>query len=113
MPPGLFVNPGTTCNAGGLLNSTTICSNNFAPDIIEKIALDPGWGHYEALGLQRWFADQLGCSQRAPTPAAAVPKAGPRKQSLVGASAATFFCPYGRNVWICRAVCSYGQGIGR
>ncbi len=59
VPPGLAVNPGTTCNASGLLNSATLCSNNVAPDIIEKIALDPGWGHYEALGLQRWFADQV------------------------------------------------------
>ena len=59
VPPGLAVNPGTNCNAGGLLDSATICSNNVAPDIIEKIALDPGWGHYEALGLQRWFADQV------------------------------------------------------
>lgn len=58
-PLGVAVNPGNNCNAGGLLNSTTICSNNVAPDIIEKIALDPGWGHYEAFGLQRWFADQV------------------------------------------------------
>ena len=59
VPPGLAVNPGTNCNASGLLNSATICSNNVAPDIIEKVAIDPGWGHYEALGLQRWFADQV------------------------------------------------------
>ena len=51
MPPGLFVNPGTNCNAGGLLDSVTNCSNNIAPDIIEKFALDPGWGHYEAIRL--------------------------------------------------------------
>ena len=37
----------------------TICSNNFAPDVIEKIALDPGWGHYEAIGLQRWFTNSV------------------------------------------------------
>jgi hypothetical protein len=59
VPPGLFVNPGTNCNASGLLDSATICSNNVAPDIIEKIALDPGWGHYEVLGLQRWFSDSI------------------------------------------------------
>jgi hypothetical protein len=58
-PPGLAVNPGNTCNASGLLNSTTLCSNNVAPDVIEKFALDPGWGHYEVYGLQRWFADQV------------------------------------------------------
>jgi hypothetical protein len=59
VPPGLAVNPGNNCNAGGLLNSTTQCSNNTYPDVIEKVALDPGWGHYEALAVQRWFTDEV------------------------------------------------------
>jgi hypothetical protein len=25
------------------------------PDIVGKVAFDPGWGHYELLGLTRWF----------------------------------------------------------
>jgi hypothetical protein len=56
-PPTANINPFNNCNASGLLNSTTQCSINVAPDIIEKVAVDPGWGHYEALALQRWFAD--------------------------------------------------------
>jgi hypothetical protein len=76
VPPGLFVNPGTTCNAGGLLNSTTICSNNFLPDIIEKVALDPGWGHYEVIGLQRWFTDSVAAAVPAAAPTAFAPGAG-------------------------------------
>jgi hypothetical protein len=59
VPTGLAVNPNNLCNNSGLLDSSTQCSQNVAPDVIEKIALDPGWGHYEALGLQRWFADQV------------------------------------------------------
>ena len=59
VPPGLSVNATNTCNAAGLLDSITSCSNNIAPDVIEKFALDPGWGHYEALGLQRVFTDQI------------------------------------------------------
>ena len=59
VPPGLAVNAANTCNNSAGLNNLTLCSNNVAPDIIEKIALDPGWGHYEALGLQRWFSDQV------------------------------------------------------
>ena len=58
-PPGINVNPMNNCNASGLLDPITNCSINPAPDVIEKIALDPGWGHYEALGLQRWFADSI------------------------------------------------------
>jgi hypothetical protein len=59
LPAGLAVNPGANCNASGLLDSVTSCSNNVAPDVIEKVAIDPGWGHYEALALQRWFQDEI------------------------------------------------------
>jgi hypothetical protein len=56
-PATVNVNPFSNCNASGLLNNTTQCSINVAPDVIEKVAIDPGWGHYEALALQRWFTD--------------------------------------------------------
>src|SRR5262249_23269680 len=59
VPTGLSVNAANACNAGGLLNSTTSCSNNKFPDLVEKAALDPGWGHYEVLGIQRWFTDDV------------------------------------------------------
>jgi hypothetical protein len=59
VPVGLGVNPGNNCNASGLLDSVTQCSNNKFPDIVEKVALDPGWGHFEAVGLQRWFTDEV------------------------------------------------------
>src|SRR4029078_9678155 len=42
VPTGLSVNAANGCNAAGLLNSTTSCSNNKFPDVIEKAALDPG-----------------------------------------------------------------------
>src|SRR6202007_3471687 len=57
VPPTVVANVTHNCNASGLLDPITNCSINPTPDIVEKIALDPGWGHYEALGLQRWFAD--------------------------------------------------------
>jgi hypothetical protein len=57
VPPTVVANVTNNCNASGLMDPITNCSVNPAPDIIEKFALDPGWGHYEALGLQRWFAD--------------------------------------------------------
>jgi hypothetical protein len=59
VPAGLAVNPANTCNAGGLLDNQTECSNNIYPDVIEKLAVDPGWGHYEVVGLQRWFTDDV------------------------------------------------------
>jgi hypothetical protein len=51
-----FNNPG-----GQFLTGATIATDQ-NPDIIEKLALDPGWGHYEVFGVQRWFTDNtLNC----------------------------------------------------
>ena len=27
--------------------------------VVEKFALDPGFGHYELLGVERWFSDEV------------------------------------------------------
>jgi len=59
VPPGLAINSLNVCNASGLLNSTTACSNDVAPDFVEKVAFDPGWGHYEVFGLERFFGDEV------------------------------------------------------
>ena len=58
-PPGLTVNTLNACQSGGLLNSTTSCSINNYPDLVQKFALDPGWGHYEVVGLERFFTDRV------------------------------------------------------
>ncbi len=63
------VNAANNCNNSGLLDSATYCSNDVAPDVIEKVALDPGWGHYEVFGLQRALADQVSPYVSATTPA--------------------------------------------
>ena len=42
-------------NAGGsLLNSGANYSDDIAPDVIGKLAFDPGFGHYEVLGVARF-----------------------------------------------------------
>lgn len=46
-------------NAGsGTLNSTASYSVDVAPDMIVKVAADPGFGHYEAYGLGRLLQNQ-------------------------------------------------------
>jgi hypothetical protein len=49
-------------NPGGSFLGSTI-ANNFTtdkiPDIIEKIAFDPGWAHLEVFGVQRFFSDNI------------------------------------------------------
>jgi len=59
LPPGITVNDLNACNASGLLNITTACSTDEFPDVVEKFALDPGWGHYEVVGIERFFTDRV------------------------------------------------------
>jgi len=44
-----------TVGAGNAYAPTTNITTDNVPDIIAKVAFDPGWGHYEVLGLTRWF----------------------------------------------------------
>jgi hypothetical protein len=53
-PSALITNPG-----GNILNSTANYSIDFAPDIIAKVAVEPGYGHYEVYGLARGFRDRF------------------------------------------------------
>ena len=39
LPPGITVNDLNACQAGGLLDSTTSCSTDEFPDIVEKFSL--------------------------------------------------------------------------
>lgn len=53
-------NPVTTPPGGSLLAPTTQYSLDVAPDVIGKVAWDPGFGHYEVYGLGRAFRDRAG-----------------------------------------------------
>ena len=44
---------------GSNVNSIQSYSDNIAPDIIAKIAADPGWGHYEVYGLLRFLGGRV------------------------------------------------------
>jgi hypothetical protein len=60
---GTEVNFTNTAGGGGFLNGVAVTTDQ-APDVIEKAAFDPGWGHYEIFGLQRFFTDNtLSCFQ--------------------------------------------------
>jgi len=53
---GTVVNFVNTGGGGDFLQNVNVTTDQ-APDIIEKAAFDPGWGHYEIYGLQRFFSD--------------------------------------------------------
>jgi hypothetical protein len=58
---GLAVNSPNANNNGdsaGLLNNTTQFTNDFIPDVVGKVAFDPGFGHYELKGIGRMFTDR-------------------------------------------------------
>jgi hypothetical protein len=44
---------------GGLYNSTANYSFNYAPDLVAKIAWEPGFGHYEIFAIGRFFRDRV------------------------------------------------------
>jgi hypothetical protein len=50
---------GSTGTGGGLYNSGANYSFNYAPDLIAKVAFEPGWGHWELFGIQRTFRDRI------------------------------------------------------
>ncbi len=52
----IYNNPGASnaFTAGNNSTATNI-TTDYLPDVIAKVAFDPGWGHYEAFALNRWF----------------------------------------------------------
>jgi hypothetical protein len=44
---------------GSNVNSIQSYSNNYAPDLIAKVAADPGYGHYELYGLLRFLGGRV------------------------------------------------------
>lgn len=46
-------------NGGGLFNPAANYSFNVAPDMIAKLAVEPGWGHWELFGIGRFFRNRI------------------------------------------------------
>jgi hypothetical protein len=57
--PNFFFN--NTCDAAGLLNAfdSNGCTINKSPDFLVKATLDPGWGHYEVVGILSPFRNRV------------------------------------------------------
>ena len=63
-PAGLTTSfPGT----GQLGNGGGSFSTDIAPDVVVKVAADPGYGHYELFGLARWFRSAIGADSQTTT----------------------------------------------
>jgi len=57
LPTNILIGSGGT--GGGLYNSAANYSFNYSPDFIYKVAVEPGWGHWEAFGITRTFRDRI------------------------------------------------------
>jgi hypothetical protein len=104
-PPGLSINDINVCSNSGGLNDTTGCSWNNYPDIIEKFALDPGWGHYEAIGLQRFFTDRVFTT--------AIPGSGSNMTTFGWGVGGNALVPVWPKYVDLQGSVMYGQGLGR
>src|SRR5712692_3982450 len=59
---GFSGNANTLTPSSGFVPNATGISTDLAPDLIAKVAFEPGWGHYEIKALGRLFRDRLGGS---------------------------------------------------
>ena len=50
---------GSIGTGGGLYNLNANYSFNYSPDFVVKVALEPGWGHWELFGIERNFRDRI------------------------------------------------------
>jgi hypothetical protein len=120
---------GSAGTSGGLYNaaanaiSGTAIANytfNYAPDLILKMAFEPGWGHWELFGIERTFRDRiypgLSCST-AGTPAVTTctgSTAGAFNDEEIGAGiGGGFRAPLGTKAITLGLKGLWGQGVGR
>ncbi|MDR3468380.1 MAG: hypothetical protein P4M07_20795 [Xanthobacteraceae bacterium] len=104
-PAPVVTSINNSCTGSSHLNGTTTCSNDVAPDIIEKFALDPGFGHYEVLGVQRWFSDEVANTTS--------PNSWSQKVTFGWGVGGNVLLPVLPKVLDLQGSILYGQGIGR
>ncbi|MGC2639403.1 MAG: hypothetical protein WA294_19615 [Acidobacteriaceae bacterium] len=62
---------GQAGDTGGLYNNQANYSYNEAPEIVGKMAFEPGWGHWELFGVARFFRNRIYPNATASTPSSA------------------------------------------
>ncbi len=97
-------------NAGGsLLNATANYSDDIAPDVIAKLAFDPGFGHYEVLGVSRFVNAR---DYTVPTALTSVEHDNNRI-TIAGFGGANALIPIIGKKLVFQATGAAGEGIGR
>jgi hypothetical protein len=91
------VNPG-----GQTFFSSTNYSTEVAPDVIFKVAADPGWGHFEGYGLARFMHDRISTLGD-----------GTSHTVMAGGGGGDMLLPIVPNILNFQASVLAGKGIGR
>ncbi|MGP8260543.1 MAG: hypothetical protein ACLQM6_11405 [Acidobacteriaceae bacterium] len=101
LPSNILI--GSAGAGGGHFNAGANYSFNYAPDLVAKIAVEPGWGHWELFGIERTFRDRI------------YPTTGtPYNTKTVGAGVGGGFRgPLVNNKATIYLKGLYGQGVGR
>jgi Skp family chaperone for outer membrane proteins len=107
---GLF-NPGESASGSTIANY----SFNYTPDFIVKIALEPGWGHWEIFGIERNFRDRIyPCTTVSATCIVASTSTTPYNSTATGAGiGGGLRAPLGTKVIMFGLKGLWGQGVGR
>jgi hypothetical protein len=101
---------GTAGNPGGLLNPDTNYSINMAPDIIAKVAVEPGFGHYEVGGIATFLRDRVYPNAGSKTDPAANAY---NDKKVAGAVEAAAWLPFHKGLYNLGVRGMYGQSVGR
>ena len=111
---GQVVNFVNTGGGGDFLQGVNVTTDQ-APDIIEKASFDPGWGHYEIYGLQRFFSDNtLRCAVGACVAGSTTMVGTPDNKTTFGAGiGGSVLLPLIPKYLELTANGLYGRGVGR
>ena len=105
---------GSTGTGGGLYNLNANYSFNYTPDFVVKLALEPGWGHWEIFGIDRNFRDRIyPCATVSATctvPTTATPYNDKQTGAGIGGG---FRAPLGTKAVTIGLKGLWGQGVGR
>ncbi|HET6169276.1 MAG TPA: hypothetical protein VFE01_03800 [Terracidiphilus sp.] len=101
LPTNLLI--GVVGDTGGLYDNQSNYSFNLTPDFVAKVAVEPGWGHFELFGVGRSFRDRI------------YPTAGTPFNDTVwgGGIGGGFRGPLAHNKVVIGLKGLWGEGVGR
>lgn len=112
LPAGSLI--GSVGSTGGLYNNQTNYSFNLAPELVAKMAFEPGWGHWEIFGVGRFFHNRIYPNYTAANSGKAGSATGAFDDSTMGGGiGGGFRAPLGTKNLTIGLKGLYGDGTGR